>query len=148
MENRYVEDFKKGDIFDLGKHTFSEEEIVDFAKKYDPFPFHIDKNAAEKTVFSGIISSGWLTALVWLGMMHKSFLSYDTTMGSPGHEEMIWPKPVRPGDSVLGRLEILESRKSKSKPGLGFVRYEAKLINQNNEIVFVTKSTLMIKAQT
>ena len=148
MENRYVEDFKKGDIFDLGKQTFSEEEIVDFAKKYDPFPFHIDKNAAEKTVFSGIISSGWLTALVWLGMMHKSFLSYDTTMGSPGHEEMIWPKPVRPGDSVSGRLEILESRKSKSKPGLGFVRYEAKLINQNNDIVFVTKSTLMIKSQT
>ena len=148
MENRYVEDFKKGDIFDLGEHTFSEEEIVDFAKKYDPFPFHIDKNAAEKTVFLGIISSGWLTALVWLGMMHKSFLSYDTTMGSPGHEEMIWPKPVRPGDSVSGRLEILESRKSKSKPGLGFVRYEAKLINQNNEIVFLTKSTLMIKAQT
>ena len=148
MESRYVEDFKKGDIFDLGMHTFSEEEIIDFAKKYDPFPFHIDRNAAEKSVFSGIISSGWLTALVWLGMMHKSFLSYDTTMGSPGHEEMIWPKPVRPGDSVSGQLEILESRKSKSKPGLGFVRYEAKLINQNNEIVFVTKSTLMIKAQT
>ena len=148
MENRYVEDFKKGDIFDIGEHTFSEEEIVDFAKKYDPFPFHIDRSAAEKSVFSGIISSGWLTALVWLGMMHKSFLSYDTTMGSPGHEEMIWPKPVRPGDSVSGQLEILESRKSKSKPGLGFVRYEAKLINQNNETVFVTKSTLMIKSQT
>ena len=148
MENRYVEDFKKGDIFDIGEHTFSEEEIVDFAKKYDPFPFHIDRNAAEKSVFSGIISSGWLTALVWLGMMHKSFLSYDTTMGSPGHEEMIWPKPVRPGDTVSGQLEILESRKSKSKPGLGFVRYEAKLINQNNESVFVTKSTLMIKSQT
>ena len=148
MENRYVEDFKKGDIFDLGMHSFSEEEIVDFAKKYDPFPFHVDRSAAKKSVFSGIISSGWLTALVWLGMMHKSFLSYDTTMGSPGHEEMIWPKPVRPGDTVSGQLEILESRKSKSKPGLGFVRYEAKLINQNNESVFVTKSTLMIKSQT
>ncbi len=67
MENRYVEYFKKGDIFDLGMHSFSEEEIVDFAKKYDPFPFHIDRNAAEKSVFSGIISSGWLTALVWQG---------------------------------------------------------------------------------
>ena len=147
MENRYVEDFKKGDIFDLGEHTFSEEEIVDFAEKYDPFPFHIDKNAAEKTVFRGIISSGWLTALVWLKMMHNSFLSYDTTMGSPGHEEMIWPKPVRPGDSVSGQLEILETRKSKSKPALGFVRYEAKLVNQENEIVFITKSTLMIKTR-
>ena len=147
MENRYVEDFKKGNVFDLGEHTFSEEEIVDFANKYDPFPFHTDKNAAEKTVFGGIISSGWLTALVWLGMMHKSFLSYDTTMGSPGHEEMIWPKPVRPGDCVSGQLEILESRKSKSKPALGFVKYEAKLVNQANEIVFITKSTLMIKTR-
>jgi acyl dehydratase len=147
MENQYVEDFKKGDIFDIGEHTFSEEEIIDFAKKYDPFPFHINKDAAEKTVFGGIISSGWLTALVWLGMMHKSFLSYDTTMGSPGHEEMIWPKPVRPGDSVSGQLEILESRGSKSKPELGFVRYEAKLVNQENEIVFITKSTLMIKTR-
>ena len=147
MENRYAEDFKKGDIFDLGEHTFSEDEIVDFANKYDPFPFHIDKNAAEKTVFGGIISSGWLTALVWLKMMHNNFLSYDTTMGSPGHEEMIWPKPVRPGDSVSGQLEILETRKSKSKPALGFVRYEAKLVNQENEIVFITKSTLMIKTQ-
>ena len=147
MENQYVEDFKKGDIFDIGEHTFSEEEIIDFAKKYDPFPFHINKDAAEKTVFEGIISSGWLTALVWLGMMHKSFLSYDTTMGSPGHEEMIWPKPVRPGDTVSGQLEVLESRGSKSKPELGFVRYEAKLVNQENEIVFITKSTLMIKTR-
>ena len=80
-------------------------------------------------------------------MMHSSFLSYDTTMGSPGHEEMIWPKPVRPGDCVSGQLEILESRKSKSKPGLGFVRYEARLFNQNNDLVFLTKSTLMIKSQ-
>ena len=147
MENRYLEDFKKGDIFDLGEYVFSEDEIIDFAKKYDPFPFHINKKEAEKSVFGGIISSGWLTALAWLGMMHRSFLSYDTTMGSPGHEEMTWPKPVRPGDKVSGQLEILESRKSKSKPSLGFVRYEAKLINQKNEIVFLTKSTLMIKSR-
>ena len=80
-------------------------------------------------------------------MMHRSFLSYDAVMGSPGHEEMTWPKPVRPDDKVTGQLEILESRNSKSKPGLGFVRYEAKLFNQDNEIVFLTKSTLMIKSR-
>ena len=80
-------------------------------------------------------------------MMHKSFLSYETIMGSPGHEEMTWPKPVRPGDTATGQLEILESRKSKSKPGLGFVRYEAKLFNMDKEIVFLTKSTLMIKSR-
>ena len=144
---KYAEDYNIGDIFDLGRYIPRKKEIIDFAKKYDPFPFHINKNAAEKTVFGGIISSGWLTALVWLGMMHKSFLSYDTIMGSPGHEEMTWPKPVRPGDKVIGQLEILESRKSKSKPGLGFVRYEAKLFNKDKEIVFLTKSTLMIKSR-
>ena len=143
----YFEDFEVGTIQEFGEYEVTVDEIIDFAKKYDPFPFHISKNAAEKTVFGGIISSGWLTALVWLGMMHKSFLSYDTIMGSPGHEEMTWPKPVRPDDKVTGQLEILESRNSKSKPGLGFVRYEAKLFNQDNEIVFLTKSTLMIKSR-
>ena len=127
MEKRYAEDFKKGDIFDLGEYAFSEDEIIDFAKKYDPFPFHINKDAAEKTVFGGIISSGWLTALIWLGMMHKSFLSYDTIMGSPGHEEMTWPKPVRPEkteflsiESNFNNSDKLWSKESSSKrPTIG-----------------------------
>jgi acyl dehydratase len=74
-------------------------------------------------------------------------LCYETVLGSPGHEEMVWPTPVRPGDRLSGTVEIKESRVSKSKPELGFVRYTAKLTNQENEAVFITTSTLMVKSR-
>ena len=98
-------------------------------------------------MFGGVIASGWLTALVWLRLMHQTFLSYEVTLGSPGHEEMNWPRPVHPGDRLHGRVEIKESRVSKSKPGLGFVRYTAMLSNQRGEQVFVTTSTLIVKSR-
>ena len=144
MKKNYVEDYEPGEVFNLGSYEVTAGEIVTFAEKYDPFPFHIDEKAAKETIFGGIISSGWLTALIWLRLMHKSFLNYETTMGSPGHEEMIWPTPVRAGDNLTGRLEIKESRVSKSKPNLGFVRYTAKLLNQDNKEVFVTTSTIIM----
>jgi len=144
---RYAEDYNAGDVFDLGTYDVTREEIIEFSRKYDPFPFHIDDQAAQETVFEGIISSGWLTGLVWLRLMHNAFLCYETTLGSPGHEEMIWPTPVRPGDRLSGQVEIKGSRVSASKPDLGFVRYTATLRNQNNEDVFVTTSTLIVKSR-
>ena len=147
MELKFVEDYKAGDRFELGQFEVTREEVVEFAQKYDPFPFHVDDEAAKATVFGGIISSGWLTALVWLRLMHSHFLCYETVLGSPGHEEMLWPTPVRPGDRLSGTVEIKESRVSKSKPELGFVRYTATLTNQENDDVFVTTSTLMVKSK-
>ena len=135
----------RGTYLTLVTYDVTREEIIEFSRKYDPFPFHVDDQAAQETVFGGIISSGWLTALVWLRLMHKAFLCHETTLGSPGHEEMIWPTPVRPGDQLSGQLEIKESRVSKSKPDLGFVRYTSKLSNQEGEEVFVTTSTLIVK---
>ena len=147
MKLKFAEDYKVGDSFELGQFEVTREEVVEFAQKYDPFPFHVDDEAAKATVFGGIISSGWLTALVWLRLMHSQFLCYETVLGSPGHEEMVWPTPVRPGDRLSGTIEIKESRVSKSKPELGFVRYTAKLTNQENEAVFITTSTLMVKSR-
>ena len=147
MKLKFAEDYKVGDSFELGQFEVTREEVVQFAQKYDPFPFHVDDEAAKATVFGGIISSGWLTALVWLRLMHSQFLCYETVLGSPGHEEMVWPTPVRPGDRLSGTVEIKESRVSKSKPELGFVRYTAKLTNQENEAVFITTSTLMVKSR-
>ena len=146
MTTRYVEDYKPGDTFDLGTYEVSRNEIIDFARHYDPFPFHVDEEAAQKTIFGGIVSSGWLTALVWLRLMHKHFITPEI-VGSPGHEEMKWPVPVRPGDRLRGQLEIKESRVSKSKPDIGFVRYTAALRNQSGEQVFLTTSTLIVKAR-
>ena len=145
MSIRYAEDFEVGEKFDLDRYHVTREEIVDFAQKYDPFPFHVDEEFASKTVFGGIISSGWLTSLVWLRLMHKNFLEYETVLGSPGHEEVKWPTPVRPDDQLEGTLEVLEQRVSSSRPDLGFVRYRATLTNQNDETVFDTTSTMIIK---
>ena len=147
MNLKFAEDYKAGDTFELGQFEVTRKEVVEFAQKYDPFPFHVDDEAAKATVFGGIISSGWLTALVWLRLMHSHFLCYETVLGSPGHEEMVWPTPVRPGDRLSGTVEIKESRVSKSKPELGFVRYTATLTNQKNDDVFVTTSTLMVKSR-
>ena len=147
MQPKFAEDYKAGDSFELGQFEVTRREIVEFAQKYDPFPFHVDDEAAKAMVFGGIISSGWLTALVWLRLMHSHFLCYETVLGSPGHEEMVWPTPVRPGDRLSGTVEIRESRISKSKPELGFVRYTATLTNQENDDVFITTSTLMIKSR-
>lgn len=144
VKKNCAEDYKPGEVFNLGSYEVTAGEIATFAEKYDPFPFHVDEQAAKKTMFGGIISSGWLTALIWLRLMHKSFLNYETTLGSPGHEEMRWPTPVRAGDNLTGWLEIKESRVSKSKPDLGFVRYTAKLLNQNDKEVFVTTSTIIM----
>ena len=145
MNIRYAEDYSTGDVFDLGTYDVTREEIIEFSHKYDPFPFHVDDQAGQATVFGGIISSGWLTALVWLRMRHKSFLCHETTLGSPGHEEMLWPIPVRPGDRLSGKVEIKESRVSVSKPDLGFVRYTSTLKNQKDKDVFVTTSTMIVK---
>ena len=145
MSIRYAEDFEVGEKFDLGRYHVTREEIVDFAQKYDPFPFHVDEEFASKTVFGGIISSGWLTSLVWLRLMHKNFLEYETVLGSPGHEEVKWPTPVRPDDQLEGTLEVLEQRVSRRRPDLGFVRYRATQTNQNDETVFDTTSTMIIK---
>ena len=143
----YAEDLTPGQIFDLGQKNITRNEIIEFAKKYDPFPFHIDDEAASNTVFESIISSGWQTALIWLGMMHEKFLTYETLMGSPGHDSLIWKNPVRPGDTLKGTLEILESKISKSRPEIGFVKYKAELINHHSKQVFFTESTLIIKTK-
>ena len=145
MNARFSEDFKPGEIYDLGKYTVSRNEITDFAKKYDPFPFHIDDDAAAETVFGGIISSGWLTSLIWLRLMHQNFLTYETILGSPGHEEVKWPNPVRPDDELQGNVEISGNCISKSRADIGFVTYRATLLNQNGDTVFNTTDTLIVK---
>jgi len=144
---RFAEDFRVGEEFELGSYSVTRDELIDFARKYDPFPFHLDEEAAKATPFGGIIASGWMTALIWLRLMHESLLDPAIVLGSPGHEEMNWPTPVKPGDTLHGRVEIKESRLSKSKPGLGFVRYTAKLYNQRGDCVFVTTSTLIVRAR-
>jgi acyl dehydratase len=91
---RYAEDYKPGDVFELGAYEVTRDEIIELSRKYDPFPFHVDEEAARATAYGGLIASGWLTALVWLRFLHRALLCHETTLGSPGHEEMRWPRPA------------------------------------------------------
>ena len=143
---RYFEDYQPGDVFDLGERLITEQETVEFALKYDPMPFHIDKEAAASSIYGGLTASGWQSCLIMMGMIHKGFLSMETTLGSPGME-CSWLKPVRPGDRLRGRLAVESVRISKSRPEMGLVTNTATLTNQDGDVVYRTKSVTMVRSR-
>lgn len=131
----YFEDFELGKTINVGSRTVSEEEIIEFAGKYDPQPFHVDKEAAQKSIYGSIIASGWHTCGIIMRLMVDGFLKDSASMGSPGVDEIRWIKPVRGGDTLHVSTTALEVRPSASKPDRGVVvtRWEAK--NQHGELV-------------
>jgi acyl dehydratase len=132
---RYFEDFRAGETGVLGSHIVTEEEIVAFAKKYDPQPFHTDPEAAKATIFGGLIASGWHTCAIMMRLSVEAMRREEAAgTGSPGVDSCRWLKPVRPGDTLTLRREVLETWPSQSKPH-GFVRTRAEMLNQRGEIV-------------
>jgi len=132
---KYFEDVRPGESDTLGSHTFTEAEIIAFARKYDPQPFHIDPEAAKGTMFGGLIASGWHTCAIMMRMTADTIRRNQlATTGSPGVDSCRWLKPVRPGDTLTGRSQVLEAWPSRSKP-FGFVRSRIELLNQRGEIV-------------
>ncbi len=135
MPSRYFEDFEPGQVVELGRRTVTEEEIVAFAREFDPQPFHVDPEAARESVFGGLIASGWHTGALWMRMYVDSLLEGTASMGSPGVEELRWLAPVRPGDTLTGRLEVLETTPSERRPDRGTVRIRAEMENQDGVVV-------------
>ncbi|MCR9255370.1 MAG: MaoC family dehydratase [Alphaproteobacteria bacterium] len=141
----YFEDLEIGRTFhSLGK-TMTEAEIVDFAFKYDPQPFHIDKGAAEEGPFGGLIASGFQTLAVAFRMFIETGAFRAGSMGSPGMEELKWLRPVRPGDTLRSVVEILDKRESKSKPDRGILLMELVCLNQDDEPVMSYKCNVMFR---
>jgi acyl dehydratase len=139
MIHIYFEDFVVGEKLTLGERTISKAEVLDFARQFDPQPFHVDDQAAEKSIYGGLIASGWHTCALAMRMMCDSYLLEAASMGSPGIDELRWLKPVRPGDTIRGEREILESRPSRSKPDRGIVRFDWRIYNQHDELVMTMK---------
>ena len=135
----YFEDFEPGRVIPVGSRTLGEEEIVAFARQFDPQPFHVDPEAAAKSHFGGLIASGWHTCSIMMRMMVDGFLSEAASMGSPGVDEIRWLKPVRAGDTLTVTATIMDVRASTSKPDRGVVHtmWEAK--NQHGETVATVK---------
>jgi acyl dehydratase len=131
----FFEDFEVGKIQEAGSRTVTRDEILEFARKFDPQPFHVDEEAARRSPFGGLIASGWHTAALCHGILVEEFLGADSgSMGSPGVDELRWLKPVRPGDTLTVRTEVLEVKPSRSKPG-GLVKLRYAMRNQNGEEV-------------
>ena len=141
----YLEDFSVGDTHEFGRYLVSVEEVMEFGRKYDPQPFHIDEDAAAKSHFGGLIASGWHTCSMFMKMLADDFNARGGgSLGSPGVDELRWLKPVRPGDVLSVRSEVLEARPSKSKPERGIVRSRFEIFRQDGAVVMsLTSVSLM-----
>src|ERR1700733_14356414 len=135
IDDRYFEDYLQGAVYEYGYITVTEAEILDFARAFDPQPIHVDPEFAAAGPFGGLIASGWHTAGVLMRMIADHYLSKVASLASPGIDELRWPAPVRPGDSLKLRATIVEARISRSKPDRGLVRTHAELLNQDNSVV-------------
>lgn len=135
MPRYYFEDFTAGKVYEFGSRTVTKEEIVEFARQFDPQPFHLDEEAAHNTIYGGLIASGWHTCSICMRLAVDGLLKDCDTLGSGGLDELRWIKPLRPGDTVAARLRVLESIPSKSKPDLGKVAVTFELINQRSELI-------------
>ncbi|WP_151635024.1 MaoC family dehydratase [Noviherbaspirillum aerium] len=139
LKKWYFEDFAAGQTIEVGTRTVTEEEIIDFASKFDPQPFHVDKDAAANSIYGGIIASGWHTCSMMMRMMVDHFLRQSSSMGSPGVDEIRWLKPVRAGDTLSVSTTILETRPSTSKPDRGVIMTQWQAKNQHGEVVATVK---------
>jgi acyl dehydratase len=129
MTSRYFEDFQPGQIFDLGEHTMTRDEIVDFARRFDPQPFHTDDAAAARSPFGGLIASGWHTAAVFMRLYVDALLADAASMGSPGISELRWLAPVRPGDTLTGRFIVESVQPSSRRTDRGTVLFRSEMVN-------------------
>jgi acyl dehydratase len=131
MPELYFEDLEAGQVVELGSRTVTADEIIDFAREFDPQPFHLDPEAARESVFGGLIASGWHTGAMWMRLYVDSMLGNSAARGSPGIEELRWLAPVRPGDTLAGWLTVLETTPSETAPDRGTVRIRGEMVNQD-----------------
>lgn len=131
---RYFEDFEIGETVEHGSYTVTEEEIVEFAEQYDPQPFHVDRAAAEESMFGGLIASGWHTASICQRMAIEG-RSDTASMGGRGVDDLRWHLPVFPGDTLSVTVEVLEKRPSESNPEMGHMDVEITGRNQDDDAV-------------
>lgn len=147
INERYFEDYVSGSTFEYGQISISADEIIEFAKRFDPQPIHTDPEKAERGPFKGLIASGWHTAGVMMRLLADHFISQVASMASPGVDEIRWMIPVRPGDTLSIRVTVLETKRSRSKPDRGIVRSLVEVMNQNGEVVMSLKPVSIVRCR-
>lgn len=142
---RFFEDFPVGEVAEFGDRIVSSQEIVAFAREWDPQPFHIDAEAAKGSQIGELIASGWHTGAMMMRMMCDAYLLDSASEGSPGVEAIRWLKPVRPGDRLHARRTTLEARPLRSRPQIGVVGFDCDVVNQNGETVLTMRSSCFFR---
>jgi acyl dehydratase len=146
MQHKYYwEDFKVGDTAPMGEKVVDRDEVIAFARAYDPQPFHTDEDAARQSMFGGLIASGWHTCAMVMRMMVDSYLRDSASLGSPGVDNVRWLKPVRPGDTIRAQREVVETRASQSKPDIGIVKSRWEVRNQHGDLVLTMEGHGMFR---
>jgi len=141
---RYLEDFSAGQKFESGRLRVERERIKSFAAEFDPQPFHLDEEAAKRTLFGELAASGWHTAAMTMRLLVESELKPTGGILGAGFDEFRWPKPVRPGDELHFEIEVLEARTSKSRPEQGLIKVRTTTLNQNGEPVQISVGNLIV----
>ena len=146
MDDGWFEDFAIGAVFRTPGKTLSEAEILEWAFAYDPQPFHMDKVAAERSVYGGLIASGWqLGTIAFRLFTALRPFAPEASLGSPGVEEIRWRAPVRPGDTVRVVVTVVDRRISKSNPARGIVQMEWEMLNQRGEVVLSMRGPIFVR---
>ena len=140
----YWEDFPAGSTSELPGRSLTQADMVRFSREFDPQPFHIDPAAAEESIYGGLIASGWHTCALAMRMMCDAYLLESASLGSPGMESIKWLKPVRPGDTLRLKMTVLEARPLESKPHIGLIRSQWRILNQRDECVMEMEGHSML----
>ena len=141
---RYFEDFKPGDVIEFGSRTISKERILAFAREFDPQPFHTDEEAATRSIYGGLLASGWHTGSLLMRILYDGLLKDTASLGSPGIDELRWLEPVRPDDTLTARMTIVEAIPSRSKPDRGLIRSLMEMRNQYGRVVLTIRGLSLL----
>jgi acyl dehydratase len=146
-DNRYFEDYVAGSVHEFGSIVVDETEVREFDQRFVPLSYHTDPEAAKKSIYGGLIASGWHTAALMMRLYTDHYLSKVANLGSPGCDELRWSKPVFPGDKLSIRVTVMETRQSDSKPDRGIVQSFTEVLNQKKEVVMSVKMVNFVRAR-
>ena len=147
MKERYYDDLKRGDRFKSETLSVTEKELIEFAHRFDPQMFHLSRRRAERSIFKGLIASGWHTAAMSMRLFVQTLNFAEGAIGL-GVDELRWPNAVRPGDKLTVETQIVKMRRSKSRPGHGIIRLRNVTTNQRGEVVQTMLASAMVPRHT
>jgi acyl dehydratase len=141
----YFEDVRVGQTQRFGRYAVTREEIIEYARQFDPQPFHVDEEAAKRSMFGGLIASGWHTGAMFIRMVCDHAITGAATTGALGFDDLKWIKPVRPGDILSVETRIAEKIDLPSRHAVGTVKVESRVLNQRDEAVMTLTSLVLYR---